>query len=98
MATSNIFNYAMAGEFHWTPWFDVVTELVGNTSSTGDKVEGTPGPTVPAEATTAETALLAGVRYYVEKGLFLSLGLVYDNNHARTIRTGVTYRFGGHQP
>jgi hypothetical protein len=92
---SNIVNYAMAGEFHWTPRFDLVTELVGNTSSTGDRVEGAPGPTVPAEATTAETALLAGVRYYVDKGLFLSLGLVYDNNHARTIRTGVTYRFGG---
>jgi outer membrane putative beta-barrel porin/alpha-amylase len=93
---SNIINYAIADEFHMSPRFDIVGELVGNTSSTGDKAEISPGVNVPAEATTAETSILGGVRYYLRPGLFVALGVVYDNNHASMIRTGITYKFGGH--
>jgi hypothetical protein len=93
---SNIINYALADEFHMSSRFDLVAELVGNTSSTGDRAEINPGVNVPAEATTAETALMGGARYYLLPGLFVAVGVVYDNNHATTIRTGITYKFGGH--
>jgi hypothetical protein len=93
----NIINYAVAEEFHLSPRFDIVGELVGNTSSTGDTAEGTtptPGVVVPAEVVAAETSVLLGVRYYVHRPLFLALGLAFDNNHALLVRAGITYRFG----
>ena len=92
----NIINYAIAEEYHFSPKLDIVAELVGNTSSTGDTVEGSSSGsgTLPPEAAGAENAILAGVRYYVRSSLFFSLGLSYDNNHALLIRPGVTYRVG----
>ncbi len=92
---SNIIDYAVAGELHLSPRFDAVGELIGNTSSTGDTAEGTPGPNVPPEAAGAETSALVGVRYFVRPALALAIGVSYDNNHAKLLRAGVTYRFGG---
>ena len=50
---------------------------------------------MPPEAAGAETALLVGVRYSLRPGLGVGLGVSYDNNHAKLLRVGVTYRFGG---
>jgi len=91
----NIIDYALAEELHVNPKFDLVGEIIGNTSSTGDTVEGsTPNPNLPAEATTAETSAMIGVRYHPSRALFFSIGVSYDNNYALLIRPGVTYRFG----
>jgi hypothetical protein len=91
---SNIVNYAIAEEYHVTPKFDVVGELIGNTSSTGDKVEGaTPNPNLPAEIIAAETSAMVGVRWHMSPALFVSVGVSFDNNHAIMVRPGVTWRF-----
>ena len=95
----NIVNYAIAEEFHVSPQFDFVGELIGNTSSTGERVEGAPAPRgspLPTEATSGESAAMLGFRYHVRPTLFVSLGVSYDNNHALLVRPGVTWRFGGH--
>jgi len=92
----NIIDYAIAEEFHLSPQYDIVGELIGNTSSTGENVEGAPsGTPVPAEAASGETSAMIGVRYHVNAKLFVSIGVSYDNNHALLIRPGVTWRFGG---
>ena len=93
----NIVDYALAEEFHLSPRFDIVSEFVGNTSSTGETTEGAPAPgsgTLPPEAAAAESSILLGGRYFIRPALFFSLGLSYDNNHALLIRPGITYRFG----
>jgi hypothetical protein len=94
----NIIDYAVAEEFHLSPRYDIVGEFLGNTSSTGETVEGTPPPSgtpIPAEAASGETSVMIGVRYHVNAKLFVSVGVSYDNNHALLIRPGVTWRFGG---
>jgi hypothetical protein len=95
----NIIDYAIAEEFHLSPQYDIVGELIGNTSSTGDKVEGAPAPSgtpIPSEAASGESSAMIGVRYHVNAKLFVSIGVSYDNNHALLIRPGITWRFGGH--
>ena len=92
----NIIDYAIAEEFHVSPQFDVVGEFIGNTSSTGENVEGTGGPQLPAEAASGESSVMLGFRYHVRPAIFVSLGVSYDNNHALLIRPGITWRFGGH--
>jgi hypothetical protein len=90
----NIIDYAIAEEFHVSPQFDFVGELIGNTSSTGENVEGAGGP-LPSEAASGESSAMLGVRYHVRPAMFISLGVSYDNNHALLIRPGITWRFGG---
>ena len=93
---NNTINYAVAGEFHVSTTVDVVAEVIGNTSSTGENgSEGAPstGP-IPAEAAGAERSVMLGMRYHLSPALFFSVGASYDNNHAFLIRPGVTYRFG----
>jgi hypothetical protein len=93
----NIIDYAIAEEFHFSPRYDIVGEFLGNTSSTGENVEGAPSTTpIPAEAASGETSAMIGVRYKFNPNLFVSVGVSYDNNHALLIRPGVTWRFGGH--
>ncbi|HEV7572069.1 MAG TPA: transporter [Thermoanaerobaculia bacterium] len=95
----NIVNYAFAEEFHLSPRYDIVGEFIGNTSSTGDRVEGTPAPVgtpIPSEAASGENSAMVGVRYHVNTKLVVSVGVTYDNNHALLIRPGITWRFGGH--
>lgn len=92
----NIIDFAIAEEFHVSPQFDVVGELIGNTSSTGENVEGAPGTPIPAEAASGEKSAMLGFRYHVRPSIFVSLGVSYDNNHALLIRPGITWRFGGH--
>jgi hypothetical protein len=93
---SNIINYAIAGDYTVSPKLQLVSEFIGNTSSTGDTAEGSPTPTVPAEAAAAEKIGLVGMRYTIRPGLIFALGVSYDNTHALLIRPGITYRFGKH--
>jgi hypothetical protein len=92
----NVVSYAVAEELHVSPRFDFVGELIGNTSSTGDKAEGASGvPVISSEAPSGETSVMAGVRWHISPVVFVSMGLSYDNNHALLFRPGVTWRFGG---
>jgi hypothetical protein len=94
----NVISFAVASELHVSPRFDVVGELIGNTSSTGDKAEGTSGSggtLISSEAPSGETSAMAGVRWHLSSDVIVSMGLSYDNNHALLFRPGVTWRFGG---
>jgi len=94
----NIIDYALAEEFHLDDRYDIVGEVIGHTSSTGEVAEGTvTDSNLPPEAAGAENAVLLGVRYHVNPALFFALGVTYDNNHALLIRPGITYRFGAHR-
>lgn len=88
----NIIDYALAEELHLTPRFDVVAEVLGNTSSTGEGQEQ-PSSVTP-EAAGGERSVLAGVRYALTPKVSLAFGVSYDNNHAVLIRSGITFRFG----
>jgi Putative MetA-pathway of phenol degradation len=92
----NLINYAVAEEFHLTPKFDIVAEVVGTTSAGSDKAEGT--PTVPGNVSPevgGESSALVGFRYRPSPAFYFSLGISYDRNHAILYRPGFTYRFGG---
>ena len=91
---NNIIDYAVAEDFHATSKFDIVAEVIGNTSATGEGVEA-PAQHIPPEAAGAERSVLLGMRYAVRPGFAFALGVSYDNNHAWLIRPGITYRFGG---
>jgi hypothetical protein len=89
----NVVVYAFAQELHLNPRADVVWEILGNTSSTG---EGTEQPSnVTPEAAGGERSALIGFRYAISHPVMLAIGVSYDNNHAVLLRTGITYRFGG---
>ncbi|HVT04440.1 MAG TPA: transporter [Thermoanaerobaculia bacterium] len=91
----NIFNYAVAAELHLRPGFDVVGEIIGNTSSTPDAAEGDAGGgTITPEAAGGETSALVGIKYDIRPALVAGLGLSYDNNSAFLVRAGLTFRFG----
>jgi hypothetical protein len=91
----NIVNYAVAEEFHLSPAVDIVAEVLGNTSSTGETVEGAPSPApVPAEASAGESSIMAGLRWHHSPAITFALGVSYDNNHAFLIRPGLTWHLG----
>jgi hypothetical protein len=89
----NIVDYAFAQELHIQPRFDVVWEVIGNTSSSGESADGT--STVTPEAAGGERSALIGFRYALTKPVTLAVGVSYDSNHAVLLRTGLTFRFGG---
>jgi hypothetical protein len=93
----NIVDYALAEEFHLNPQYDIVGEVIGHTSSTGEVAEGSvTDPNLPPEAAGAENVVLLGLRYHFSPALVFAVGVTYDNNHALLIRPGITYRFGAH--
>lgn len=93
---SNIVDYAIAEEYHVSPIFDVVAEVIGNTSSLGERggENASPAPGVPAEAAGSERSVMLGMRYKATPSLVLSMGVSYDNNHALLVRPGISWRFG----
>jgi hypothetical protein len=93
---SNTVGYAIAEEFHTSPRLDLVAELTGVTSATGEGAEGAPSPVLVAEAPGAERVVLAGMRYDVSPRLTFAFGISYDNNHALLLRPGVTWHLGRH--
>jgi len=105
----NIVTYAAAAVYHLNDQIDLVGEVIGNTSSSPrlEGPEGTAQGTatllraqetggendlVP-EATGEEVSGLLGMRYYLNRDLFLALGVSYDNNDAFLMRPGMTYLF-----
>lgn len=87
---NNIFNYALAAEYHVQAKMDLVAEILGNTSSFPES--GAESPVAPEIAGGEFTAMI-GTRYYIRHGLVLCMGVSYDNNQAFLIRPGVTIRF-----
>jgi hypothetical protein len=85
----NIFSFALAVEYNLNEKFDIVGEILGNTSSSA---VGAENPVAP-EATGGTVSGLLGSRYYVRPNFFLSLGVGYDNNNAVLIRPGLTFQF-----
>ncbi len=93
---SNTIGYAVAEEFRISPRLELVAELTGVTSATGEGAEGAPSPVLVAEAPGAEQVVLAGMRYDISPRMTLAMGVSYDNNHALLVRPGLTWHFGRH--
>jgi hypothetical protein len=90
----NTFDYALAGEYHAGPRWDLVAEVVGNTSSlSGAELGSESESAVTPEASGGEVAGTVGARLYLRPGMFFSLGVSYDNKHALLFRPGFTFRF-----
>jgi hypothetical protein len=87
----NLIDYAIAQEIHVTPRLDVVAEILGNTSSTGEV--GEQPASVTPEAAGGERSALAGIRFAVLPKVWVAAGVSYDSNHAFLLRTGITFRF-----
>ncbi|HLQ65725.1 MAG TPA: hypothetical protein VK123_00660 [Candidatus Limnocylindrales bacterium] len=88
----NVFDYAAAAEWHWLPKFDLVAEMIGNTSALpegGTEADTGGNP----EISGAETVGMLGLRYHWSAGLTLAMGVSYDNNQAWLLRPGVTFKF-----
>ncbi len=86
---SNIFSFALAEEYHLNERFDIVGEILGNTSSSPEGSENAVAP----EAAGGELVGMLGVRYRIQPHLLLALGVSYDNNNAVLIRPGLTFGF-----
>ena len=90
----NIYDYAIAIEDHESDALDIVAELLGNSSATGNEpgtiVSGGENQLTP-EATGNELVALVGVRYRVRPGLSLAFGATYDNNNALVLRPGFNF-------
>lgn len=101
LAIDNIFDYALAAEFHVSDQLTWLAEITGHTSATGEAPDS--GPVVPVLSTSEnplapelasnETIGMVGARYLWRPGAALTLGLTYDNNNAFSIRPGVSIRW-----
>lgn len=89
---NNIFIFAAAEEFHVNKKFDLVGEILGNTSSLGGS-ENQAESAVTPEAAGGELIGMLGTRCYLRPSLFLSFGVTYDNNNAVLLRPGLTFKF-----
>jgi len=91
----NTINFAAALEYHVNGRWDIVGEFLGNTASLPSSEQdptGTPNAVTP-EAAGAERSFMVGGRYILRPGMYLSLGVSYDNNNALLLRPGFTFRF-----
>ncbi|MEZ4647540.1 MAG: transporter [Candidatus Eisenbacteria bacterium] len=91
----NLVSYALAFEYEATPKLDLVSEVYGNTSATGEGQEaGTGGENaVIPEASGGETVGVVGFRYLAAPATTFSLGVSYDNNKAVVFSPGITRHF-----
>ena len=96
----NLFGYALAGTFHWTPRWDAFAEITGNTSSLAGAEQPDAGPgsggaenPVSPELAGNELVGTVGLGYYTRPGLLLFGSVSYDNQHATLLRFGYTWRF-----
>ena len=90
----NTVSGALATEFHVTDTVELFGEVLGTTSSAGER--GGDNPSSPSarapEAAGGELVGTAGVGVSPLPHLLLSLGMSYDNNHAVLLRPGVAWR------
>lgn len=89
VSVKNVFNFALAEEYHLNDRFDLVGEILGTTAASREGAEGATAP----ELAGSEVVGMLGMRYYARPNQVLSLGVNYDNRNALLIRTGVTLGF-----
>ncbi len=86
------FDYGVAAEWFINKQFDLVGEVVGNTAATSESLVES-GTAVTPEIAGGEVVGMVGMRWHLNKGLSLCLGVTYDNNNAVLIRPGLTWVF-----
>ncbi len=86
----NTFDYAAAAEWKWSPRFDLVGEVIGNTSALPEG--GSESESGSLEVAGGETVGMLGARIHTNAGITLALGVSYDNNQAWLVRPGVTIK------
>ncbi len=90
---SNLFNYALGTVFELSPKSILFGEIYGNTSALG----GIDVPEMPGvdqkttEFSGGENVAAAGMGYYLNRNLLISLGISYDNNNAILFRPGIVW-------
>ena len=89
----NIYNFALAEEYHLNNKFDILGEVLTNTFSLKGESVDSNEPTVTPEATGGEVIGTVGFRYYFRSNMAFSLGVSYDNNHALLFRPGLSSYF-----
>ena len=89
----NTFSGAAALDWHVTRRLDLLTEVLGTTSSLPAEEPTTEGTGVAAEASGGELVGLLGARFQVLYGFYASVGVTYDNQQATLIRTGLTWKW-----
>ena len=90
----NIFNFALAGQYHVTDRYEVFGEILGNTfSALGEGDNSFGGNTVTPEAAGGELVGTLGAGMYIKSVFFLYFGISYDNNNAVLLHPGLTLRF-----
>jgi hypothetical protein len=89
----NVYNFALAEEFHMNKKFDLLGEVLVNTSSLNGASTDSSEPTVMPETAGKEVVGTVGFRYYVRSKMAFSLGVSYDNNHALLFRPGFSFYF-----
>ena len=89
---SNYWNFAAAVEYHLSPKFDLLAEILANTSSITGTGTGGESVTNP-EATGGEVVGTLGVRYHVNEHAAVFLDLLYDSQNAVGVRTGFSWKF-----
>lgn len=90
----NIFNFALAGQYHVNKRYEVFGEILGNTSSSPGAENNTSGEsTVTPEASGGELVGTLGAGTFIQSKLFLYFGVSYDNNNAVLFHPGLTLRF-----
>ena len=95
VALKNIFNFSVAGEFHLNKKWDVVAEVLNETSSgfnLGDAALST-NPNGSAEISGGETVEMIGGRFGINPHLFVALGVTHDSNDAILFRPGISYLY-----
>ena len=89
----NIYILALAEEYHLNKRFDLLGEVLANTSSLKGEGVDSNEPSVTPEATGGEVVGTIGFRYYIRSRVAFSLGVTYDNNHALLFRPGLSFYF-----
>jgi hypothetical protein len=98
LQASNLFDYAVAVEYHASDSLDWVAELTGHTSAAGDGADGvltvapTENPLAP-ELAASETIGMLGARYSWRSDAAFTFAVTYDNNHAMSLRPGISIRW-----
>lgn len=91
LAVQNTWNFALAGERHFSSQFDFVGEVLATTAA-AKAGSGESSPTAP-EVAGAEFVGMLGGRYAVVRNLWLTFGVTYDNSGAILFRPGLTSEF-----
>ena len=89
---NNIFDFALAAEYHLCQRTDLIAEMLGNTSSLPSGESGGESSTTP-EAAGGEFVGTLGVRYRLSETWETFAAFSYDNQNALGLRAGFSWRF-----